>query len=508
MANRYWVGGTGNWDGSDTSHWSSSTGGASGASAPTLSDDVFFDANSFSATGQTVSITDAVFNNTRCKKMDWSAATNNPSLVNGTSGSIGTAGNIILNPNMTFSFSHTLVMKNTTGNITIDFAGLTIPAGLQFNLTDGNSVDLLNNIICTAAVSVNTDTAQTGNAAVFNTNGWDITCSDFSLTGATSGPTYNFSTSTITAGTSFITTFGGIINGDNCSVILNFSDPSNNNLWLIHTGSGKFGSIEITSGTRVTILSNNSLKVADLFKVSVAPIRLTFYATPNPYNNFIVGTFDVNGSVGNLITIDSFTPGFQGSITADIVSVSYINVSYNHALGAAIPFYDFPGGINSGHNTNWLFPSASPSVSPSASVSPSPPLDAFLQTIHLVGSDIAGDVQQLNVGKSDDEDSTAIPIYYELETQELELGNRALLKAITDKLGVISQHAEDSKIEIIPDNLDAIPVNIDLGSRVSTVTLPQLKGHYITLRWSGNSTTKSPILEGFYLNKIKDDGYG
>jgi hypothetical protein len=46
MANRFWVGGTGTWDDSDTSHWSASSGGASGASAPTSADDVFINGSS------------------------------------------------------------------------------------------------------------------------------------------------------------------------------------------------------------------------------------------------------------------------------------------------------------------------------------------------------------------------------------------------------------------------------------------------------------------------------
>lgn len=44
MADRYWVGGTGNW--TDTARWSTSSGGASGASAPTATDNAFFDGNS------------------------------------------------------------------------------------------------------------------------------------------------------------------------------------------------------------------------------------------------------------------------------------------------------------------------------------------------------------------------------------------------------------------------------------------------------------------------------
>lgn len=44
MANRYFVGGSGNWN--DTAHWSTTSGGSSGASAPSSNDDVFLDSNS------------------------------------------------------------------------------------------------------------------------------------------------------------------------------------------------------------------------------------------------------------------------------------------------------------------------------------------------------------------------------------------------------------------------------------------------------------------------------
>jgi hypothetical protein len=43
MANRYWVGGTAAWD--DANVWSTTSGGAGGASNPTSSDDVFVDQN-------------------------------------------------------------------------------------------------------------------------------------------------------------------------------------------------------------------------------------------------------------------------------------------------------------------------------------------------------------------------------------------------------------------------------------------------------------------------------
>lgn len=49
MATRYWVGGSGTWDASSTTHWSATSGGAAGASAPTSSDDVIFNSASSGA---------------------------------------------------------------------------------------------------------------------------------------------------------------------------------------------------------------------------------------------------------------------------------------------------------------------------------------------------------------------------------------------------------------------------------------------------------------------------
>lgn len=59
MANRYWVGGSGTWDTTSTANWSTTSGGAAGASTPGIADVAIFDANSGLGTvtlGQTVSI--------------------------------------------------------------------------------------------------------------------------------------------------------------------------------------------------------------------------------------------------------------------------------------------------------------------------------------------------------------------------------------------------------------------------------------------------------------------
>ncbi|MGZ5799278.1 MAG: hypothetical protein ACXWJZ_01435, partial [Burkholderiaceae bacterium] len=50
MASRFWVGGSATWDGTAGTKWSTTSGGSSGAAAPTAADDVFLDASSGAVT--------------------------------------------------------------------------------------------------------------------------------------------------------------------------------------------------------------------------------------------------------------------------------------------------------------------------------------------------------------------------------------------------------------------------------------------------------------------------
>ena len=70
MSDRYWVGGTANWDGTAGTKWATTSGGAGGASVPTSADNVYFDANSGAVT-VTVSIS------APCKNLDFSGFTGN-----------------------------------------------------------------------------------------------------------------------------------------------------------------------------------------------------------------------------------------------------------------------------------------------------------------------------------------------------------------------------------------------------------------------------------------------
>ncbi len=72
---RYWVSGTGgNWN--DPLKWSTVSGGAGGAGAPTAAQDALFDANSFTVPGEVVVVTGGA----TCRRMVMTGVTNGPEM--------------------------------------------------------------------------------------------------------------------------------------------------------------------------------------------------------------------------------------------------------------------------------------------------------------------------------------------------------------------------------------------------------------------------------------------
>lgn len=113
----YWVGGAGDWN--DRTHWSTSSGGASGACVPFIADDVVFDANSGLATG-TVTTSSSSF----CHHMTWTDV-----------------GTVTFNESGTSSFRvyGSLVMDNlVTMNSVIEFWGTTADSIATNGSTSGN----------------------------------------------------------------------------------------------------------------------------------------------------------------------------------------------------------------------------------------------------------------------------------------------------------------------------------------------------------------------------------
>jgi hypothetical protein len=80
MANRFWVGGTGTWNASNTANWAATTGGAGGQSVPGSADLVTIDSNSGSGTitiNSTIDILSLTFNTANNIILDFSVNNNN-----------------------------------------------------------------------------------------------------------------------------------------------------------------------------------------------------------------------------------------------------------------------------------------------------------------------------------------------------------------------------------------------------------------------------------------------
>ncbi|RWO90927.1 hypothetical protein [Mesorhizobium sp.] len=145
MASRFWVGGTGTWDASDTTHWAATSGGAGGQSVPGSADTVTFDANSgggivtVNTTVTVISIACGAFTGT----LDFSINNNNVTLSgagNAFNGG-GTGVRTIKLGNGTWNFTTTatgganLWTIGTTTNLTFDagssvihFSGDAVPS--------------------------------------------------------------------------------------------------------------------------------------------------------------------------------------------------------------------------------------------------------------------------------------------------------------------------------------------------------------------------------------------
>lgn len=149
MADRYWVGGTANWDATAGTKWATTSGGAGGAAVPTSADDVFFDTTSsdvvtISATANAKSITCTGFNGT----------------ITGTS-ALTVAGSITLVTGMTWTY---------TGSLTISAASTLTSAGKTFaaitKTTAATTLTLADNLTSTGTITLTNGTLDINSKTV------------------------------------------------------------------------------------------------------------------------------------------------------------------------------------------------------------------------------------------------------------------------------------------------------------------------------------------------------
>jgi len=255
MADRYWVGGAGTWDATTTTNWSATSGGAGGASAPTLIDNVIFNSAS-NATAYAVTL------GTNANALDITIA--GPAAGNVTI----TAASSLINlygswtnaaTSVVFSGSGSLVLWASTTGKTITTNGVSLGA---LNVIPNNA---------TGGWTLGSAIAFTGTLSLqggsFNTGNYSVTCANFSGSNAvvrsltlgtstitldntaawtfttTTNLTFNAGTSTIIASSASVTFSGGGLTYYNVS----FTSVTA----LTHTiqGANAFNNLTFTSRT-------------------------------------------------------------------------------------------------------------------------------------------------------------------------------------------------------------------------------------------------------------------
>ena len=136
MANRYWVGGTADWNATAGSKWAETSGGLGGETVPTSADDVYFDANSGV---NTITIPSGSVGS--CRNLTCTGFTG--TLVNSsTNGVLAVHGSLTLDAGMTFTQSGFLRFAATTTGHTVTSAGKQLgnggnPSRVSFGVSAG-----------------------------------------------------------------------------------------------------------------------------------------------------------------------------------------------------------------------------------------------------------------------------------------------------------------------------------------------------------------------------------
>jgi hypothetical protein len=172
-ANYYWVGGTGNWSNYSV-HWATTSGGnVFYTHVPTSFDNVYFDANSFTAPGQIVTNDTTI---AYCRDMDWTGATNNPTFeAANTSIELKIFGSLTLNPVVNFSFNGNLTFTSFNPGKTIQTFSRVLQCPIEFNGAGGEWT-MLDSLTTTKDITLTYGTLRT--------NDNDMSCRSFYSNGS------------------------------------------------------------------------------------------------------------------------------------------------------------------------------------------------------------------------------------------------------------------------------------------------------------------------------------
>lgn len=340
MADRYWVGGSGNWN--DTAHWSTSSGGAGGASVPNTSDNVYIDENSDS-NGLNINLNVDL----NCRSLiitpDISAQLVN---VGNISLESNIYGDISINSNITFllgQYNDMFLYSPEILNIGIDTSAFRVNCLRFMNSNTYRFVsDLSSNII------IHT---QWSNANI-NFNDHDITCREINLVGANNVNLGN--SKIIVTDPHFNLYLSESVSEGNSTIILNQGSGNNQ----INIDDARFNNLILNGNLRCGFLDTyNEAWIKNLMITSGSEIQLTSKTSTEPgVQTFHIDNIIALGTSDSSITLRATTAGtpFHIITTED----SYARIRYCHITDASVSpttIWRAVNSVNGGNNRGIIF---------------------------------------------------------------------------------------------------------------------------------------------------------
>ncbi len=349
--NLYWIGNSGNW--SDGNHWSLTSGGSAAGCPPTLLDNVYFDANSFSLAGQTVIVDQP---QAYCNNMNWTGMNQTSTFTS--ANSLNIYGSLTLVQNMTLNVTGPVNFEAQSLGKTITSATKSFGSNVNFNGVGGGWT-ILDDLSTSSDIFLNRGTLNSNDKTVsarsFNSNNSNVRAlnmgaSVFNLSYALWFWELSTSTNmTLNAGTS---TINGILGQAGFSQSFRGGNLNYYNLNFnatINTGAALDGN---NTFNNVSFANHGAISGSNTY------VNLTFsptftYTLTAGKTQTITGVFSANGNCNAPIIIKSSANSASTiSHTGGSVTISSVTLTWIAATGGSV--FTATNSVDGGNNTGWI----------------------------------------------------------------------------------------------------------------------------------------------------------
>lgn len=420
MADRYWVGGSDNWNTTAGTKWAATSGGTGGETVPTASDNVYFDANSGAVT-VTCTVTNA------CANLSFTSGSGDFTGTFAGATALNISGGLVVSAGMTITYTGTMTF-NGVGSFAINTNGKFLSNSLTFNnaggiwtlggaLTTGSTrvislfagtLDLSGYTLTAGSFSTSVATTRTlafgstgeiillnNNVSVWsgsNSTGFTVTGNKVvrsTYSGSTGQRTFNPSTSLsesnamkfyITAGSDAVsmqgryadldfTGFSGSLVSNSRAVYgsltlsptMTITDGNNGTTFLGTSGSHTITMNGVLCAMPVTFNGNGGTwSFADALTMGTARL-LTLTAGTVKLKSGTTNTVDTITIAGNpTVYLSATTAGSQATLSKSSGTVSASNAviqDINATGGATWQAFTTNNNVDAGNNTGWDFSS-------------------------------------------------------------------------------------------------------------------------------------------------------